>query len=234
MGRNRKAILAAVAIVAVLAGGGWAVMAARGPEPRPGAAGAPAPTAGGGTTAAPGGTGAACRVTRGELAEEGYSTGAAQPSRARLGPGGDVGRSAATLAASRRGRPLVVSGRVLASDCATPLSGATVTVWQTNGDGEYGPSANQACCYLQGTMTTGADGRYEFETVKPGHYKGAASPPPAHIHFEVRHPDGRGLLTELLFTGGPYLDPGAGEVVRLSEPDGAPLQATFDIVLAAR
>ncbi len=50
----------------------------------------------------------------------------------------------------------------------------------------------------------------------------------------VWHPDGRGIMTELLFAGDPYLSPGASEVVRLTETDGAPLRATFDIVLAAR
>jgi protocatechuate 3,4-dioxygenase beta subunit len=222
--QRRRGIVVLAVAVAVLAGAAWAVVAARGPGP--GSASEPG--------ARPAAGAAGCRVTRGEPPGQ-AGGGAGGPSRTRLGPGAEVERSAATLAASRRGRPMVISGRVLASDCATPLAGATVTVWQTNGDGEYGPGANQSCCYLQGTMTTGTDGRYEFETVRPGHYKGEATPPPAHIHFEVRHPDGRGVVTELLFAGDPYLVPGAvGEVVRLDETaaGGGPLQVTFDVVLA--
>ena len=75
-----------------------------------------------------------------------------------------------------------------------------------------------------------------FETVRPGHYKGEAQPPPAHIHFEVRHPDADGLLTELLFEGDPHLGPDPpGVVVKLEPAPGAgqgALQARFDIVLA--
>jgi len=60
-------------------------------------------------------------------------------------------------------------------------------------------------------------------------------PPPAHIHFEVRHPDAAGLLTELLFAGDPWLGGDApGEIVRPTELAGSDppaLHARFDIVL---
>jgi len=161
-----------------------------------------------------------------------------------LGPGGEVRggvaveRTAETVAAGRGGRRLVVSGSVYAAGCTTPLVGASLEVWQTNADGEYGPghgTDDGRCCYLAAALRTDARGRYQFETVMPGHYKGEERPPPAHVHFEVRHPDAAGLLTELLFAGDPWLGGDApGEIVRPTELAGSDppaLHARFDIVL---
>jgi protocatechuate 3,4-dioxygenase beta subunit len=160
------------------------------------------------------------------------------PPRARLGPGAEVRRTPETVAAGRDGQRLVVSGTVYAADCRTPLAGAAIAVWQTNAAGEYGPgqgTGDERCCYLAGALRTDRQGRYAFETVKPGHYKGEAQPPPAHIHLEVSHPDGDGLLTELVFEGDPWLGPDPPGAVARLEPlpgsDPPAVQARFDIVL---
>ena len=156
----------------------------------------------------------------------------------RLGPGGDVERTPETVAAGRGGQRLVVEGTVYGADCRTPLAGASVAVWQTNAAGEYGPgqgTSAERCCYLAAALRTDQRGRYRFETVKPGHYKGEERPPPAHIHFEVRHPEAAGVLTELLFEGDPWLGPDPpGAVVRLERVPGSDppaMAARFDIVL---
>jgi hypothetical protein len=227
MGHRRIAAVAAVAVVAALGLGGWALGAARG--------GAGHPPPGAATPA----TAPACRATKGELGggQGALSASRALPWRIRLGPSAPLARSAAAARAARRGQALVVSGRVLAADCATPVAGATLHVWQTNGDGVYGPPGGGdeiECCYLQGTLTTGADGRFEFATVRPGNYQGARPAPAAHIHVEVRHPDGRGVLTELLFADDPAVDRGSGEVLRLTRAPGSPWRGTVDLVLGAR
>ncbi|HEV2894166.1 MAG TPA: hypothetical protein VG411_10445 [Actinomycetota bacterium] len=209
------------------------------PWDEPGAEGTGATT----TTTAVGNAaaGGTCAPTRGEAAQGTTREVAADaPSTARLGPGGDVERTAETVAAGwRGGTRLTVSGTVYGADCETPLAGASIQVWQTNAAGEYGPgqgTGGERCCYLGAGLRTDAQGRYRFETVRPGHYKGEAQPPPAHIHFEVRHPDADGLLTELLFEGDPHLGPDPpGVVVRLAPAPGSgqrALQARFDIVLA--
>jgi protocatechuate 3,4-dioxygenase beta subunit len=193
------------------------------------------------STPASAGSGAGCEPTPGEAAQGTTREVAADASStARLGPGGDVERTAETVAAGRRGGTrLTVSGTVYGADCETPLAGASIQVWQTNAAGEYGPgqgTGDERCCYLGAGLRTDARGRYRFETVRPGHYKGEAQPPPAHIHFEVRHPDADGLLTELLFEGDPHLGPDPpGAVVKLEPAPGSgqgALQARFDIVLS--
>jgi protocatechuate 3,4-dioxygenase beta subunit len=135
-----------------------------------------------------------CGPTAGEV-ETVTAAPADTPSRVRLGPGMTLEPTPKTLAAARIGKPLVVTGVVSGSDCA-PLAGATVTAWQTNGRGHYGPGqGGDHCCYLTGTVRTDADGRYTFDTVMPKGYDGG----PAHIHFEAGHPDAEGLVTELIF-----------------------------------
>ena len=227
MRRGPRLTVVALAVAAVL-GGGYAVVAGRDRD-QPVAPPAAAP----GTTARPD-----CTVTAGAPAQGTASAAADAPSRLKLGPAAELRGSTEADAAARRGQRLLVSGTVYAADCATPLAGATLQVWQTNADGEYGPghgTDNLRCCYLQGALRTDARGRYELTTIKPGRYKGEAQPPPAHIHFEVSHPDAGGLVTELLFEGDPSLSPGVqGHVVRLTSVAGSDpplLRASFDIVL---
>lgn len=225
--------IGAVAVLVVL--GGLLVLGTR---DQPGGIGETGATTG--ATTAPATTGAGCTPTRGEAAQGTGEVAADAPSTARLGPGGGVERTAETVAAGRDGTRLTVTGTVYRSDCRTPLAGASIEVWQTNAAGEYGPgqgTGGERCCYLAAALRTDGQGRYRLETVKPGHYKGEAQPPPAHIHFEVRHPDAEGVLTELLFEGDPWLRPGTlGEVVALTPVPGSDppaLAARFDIVLGA-
>jgi protocatechuate 3,4-dioxygenase beta subunit len=220
---RRLTVAAALTVVAL--GGGYALVATR-------EAGPPVPRLGeaAGATVSP-----SCRTTRGEPAQGTAPGASSAQSRVRLGPGMDLQPSPSAIAAGRRGQRLLVSGTVRAADCITPLQGALVHVWQTNSDGEYGPghgTQHLRCCYLQGTAQTDAHGRYQIDTVMPGHYKGAAPPPPAHIHFDIRHP------TELDFTGDPFLDPSepAIEVVpvtRIAGSNPPTLRARFDIVLSS-
>jgi protocatechuate 3,4-dioxygenase beta subunit len=229
-----RLVVAGAAALLVVIGGLVAFMT----RDQPGAAGGTGATTAttAGSAGAPVGT---CAPTRGEAAAPpGERVVAADaPSRARLGPGGDVERTAETVAAGRGGESLVVSGTVYGADCRTPLVGASIAVWQANAEGEYGPrqGTGESCCYLGAALRTDGRGRYQIETVKPGHYKGEERPPPAHIHFEVRHPDASGVATELLFEGDPWLGPDPpGVVVRLTRAPGSDppaLRAVFDIVL---
>ena len=124
-----------------------------------------------------------------------------ESARLTLGPRAGIPPSTA------QGEKLILVGTVYADDC-TPLAGATLNLWQTDPNGEYGPghgTDNLQCCYLQGTVRTDANGHYELITVKPGYYKGVQPPPPAHIHVEVKHPDAQPLMTEIVFVDDPYL-----------------------------
>ena len=101
------------------------------------------------------------------------------------------------------GQRLVVEGRVLTAE-GVPVAGATVFVFQTDDAGYYSPGGmDEANARLCGLMRTDSDGRYRFDTVKPGHY--ATGGPPAHIHFRVWSETlGRQSFT-LNFAGDPLL-----------------------------
>jgi protocatechuate 3,4-dioxygenase beta subunit len=101
------------------------------------------------------------------------------------------------------GERLVVSGRVL--DGGRPVSGVSVYVFQADVDGRYSKelTGNEAELdpRLHGAMRTDANGVYEYETIRPGHYDGNA----AHVHYLVRAPGYRPLLLDLWFDDDPEL-----------------------------
>jgi protocatechuate 3,4-dioxygenase beta subunit len=121
------------------------------------------------------------------------------------------------------GEPLVVVGTVHAHDCA-PLAGATLTMYQTDANGEYGPghgTDNMLCCYLGGSVQTDAQGHFQVNTVRPAHYRGEPNPPPAHIHLEVSHPDAPSLNSEIVFADDELLPASAqGQGLIVTTPTG--------------
>src|SRR5215210_8321124 len=50
-----------------------------------------------------------------------------------------------------------------------------------------------------GRVTSGTDGRYQFRTIRPVAYPGRTP----HIHFAVRMPSGRQLVTQMYVAGEP-------------------------------
>jgi protocatechuate 3,4-dioxygenase beta subunit len=145
-----------------------------------------------------------------------------------------------------KGQLLIVRGRVLNPE-GRPVKGAEVEIWQANSAGRYAHPDDTNPAPLDpnfegfGAVTTGADGRYQFKTIKPLHYPAAPGMiRPAHIHLDVRGKRDE-LISQMYFEGDPYipkdrflqsvLDPEA-LVVKLQpsreEPDF--LVAEFDIV----
>jgi protocatechuate 3,4-dioxygenase beta subunit len=100
--------------------------------------------------------------------------------RARMAPGMELERTKVTLAAGR-GERMLVTGAVI-RDCE-PVAGTTLTAWQANAKGLYGPRRN-SCCYLTATVTTDSRGRYALDTIVPAAYVGGGEP---HIHMEVEN-----------------------------------------------
>jgi protocatechuate 3,4-dioxygenase beta subunit len=102
------------------------------------------------------------------------------------------------------GERLVVSGTVFDS-AGAPLAGASVYVYHTDINGHYsGETTNSSNPRLNGTMRTNAQGRYEFETIKPGPYPSARVP--AHIHFVVNAPGHKQKIFEIVFEGDGFIN----------------------------
>ena len=88
------------------------------------------------------------------------------------------------------GQPLIVSGTIYAPDGRKPLEGITLYVYQTDATGVYstsGTGGDNRNTRIHGVMRTGADGRYEFLTIKPASYPGTRIS--AHIHAYVSGAD---------------------------------------------
>ncbi|WP_052744451.1 dioxygenase family protein [Streptomyces odonnellii] len=122
------------------------------------------------------------------------------------------------------GTPLIASGRLLDGN-GKPLAGAKLEIYHASDDGTYSglyddgvPTHN-----LRGHQFTDDDGRYAFTTITPVPYADAFASAvdgipeaaaalgrslyrPAHIHYEVHHPD---LVApwygEIYFTGDPVI-----------------------------
>ncbi len=151
--------------------------------------------------------------------------------QARLGPGKELVATPENIAAGARGQRLTLAGRVLDARCK-PLAGAVLDVWQVTADGVYGPAGaggGLKCCYLTATVRTNNDGRFELETVMPGHYPGAA----AHIHVGIAGPRGGRLLTEIQFANDPAVQgrTDAMNVVEVATDPSGSLRASFDFVI---
>ena len=87
------------------------------------------------------------------------------------------------------GEPLIVSGTIYAPDGRTPLEGINLFVYQTDARGVYSTSGNggdNRDTRIHGVVRSGADGRYEFRTIKPGSYPDSRNA--AHIHAYVSGP----------------------------------------------
>lgn len=119
------------------------------------------------------------------------------------------------------GQPLLVEGTVTRTD-GTPIAGAVVDSWHTDGDGFYdvqGPAGLQGLAG-RARFRTDAQGRFWFRSVVPASYpipddgpvgdmlKAQGRHPfrPAHVHFMVGHPGCETLVTHVFLSGDPYLD----------------------------
>ncbi|MDQ3473229.1 MAG: protocatechuate 3,4-dioxygenase [Acidobacteriota bacterium] len=88
------------------------------------------------------------------------------------------------------GEPLIVSGVIVAPDGRTPLEGIKLYVYQTDATGVYSTAGNggdNRNTRIHGVMRTGADGRYEFRTIKPASYPNSRIS--AHIHAHLSGAD---------------------------------------------
>ncbi|ETN96671.1 dioxygenase family protein [Zhouia amylolytica] len=106
------------------------------------------------------------------------------------------------------GKKLIISGTVYLSDGKTPAKDVIVYVYHTNVNGVYPKRGNEKGNdkyhgYLRGWMKTDANGKYEFETIRPAPYN-THEGEPAHIHYTIEGPGyPEYWLTGLWFTDDP-------------------------------
>jgi hydroxyquinol 1,2-dioxygenase len=126
----------------------------------------------------------------------------------------------ASIAGDTAGEAIVVRGQVTGAR-GGGLAGALLDVWQAAPNGMYDiQDENQPEMNLRGRFRTGADGRYEFRSLKPKSYPVPNDGPvgvllraqgrhpyrPAHIHFVITADGYEPLITALYIAGDSYIE----------------------------
>jgi protocatechuate 3,4-dioxygenase beta subunit len=106
------------------------------------------------------------------------------------------------------GEPLIISGTIYQPDGITPASGMVLFVYHTDVTGYYNEQDDASHPRLKGWMKTGADGRYEFRTIKPGAYPHRNTPAHIHAHLYGRDYSERSIA-DYWFEGDPRINPEA-------------------------
>jgi protocatechuate 3,4-dioxygenase beta subunit len=113
--------------------------------------------------------------------------------------------------AGEPGEPMVLTGRTLGPD-GKPRAGVIVYAYQTDAGGVYPPSDPPRSMYsdfhgkLRGWALTDANGRYTFDTIRPGGYPNGGEPQHVHMHV-VERGCAAYVIDELLFSDDPRLTP---------------------------
>ncbi len=103
------------------------------------------------------------------------------------------------------GEALHVFGTVYGPDGKTPITGATVYVYHTDIRGYYSQDSRSGSSNprIKGTMSTNAEGKYAFRSIKPGAYPDSRVP--AHIHYIVSAPGYKQKVFEIVFDDDPFV-----------------------------
>ena len=107
--------------------------------------------------------------------------------------------------AQEPGERLLLTGRVLATDGATPVKGVVVYAHHTNADGLYATGSPDRLWSrrhggLRGWARSDETGRYAFDTIKPAPYPDMTIP--AHIHLYIKEADRRPYyIDDVVFEG---------------------------------
>lgn len=118
------------------------------------------------------------------------------------------------------GAAVIVCGNVRDQD-GTALKGAELEIWQTADNGLYSNlDPDQTEYNLRAHMVAGNEGYYSFTTVRPAPYVVPDDGPvgellnstgrhpwrPSHLHFIIKAPGYKTLVTEVFPSDDPYLD----------------------------
>lgn len=80
------------------------------------------------------------------------------------------------------GPRIAISGQVFRPDGTTPAAGVVMYVYHTRHDGRYAEAPNQPPQF-RAWLRTDAQGRYRYETIRPGAYPDRTTPEHVHIQF---------------------------------------------------
>ncbi len=117
---------------------------------------------------------------------------------------GNDGRAshANLVTTSEPGEPMAIEGRIFDVDGKTGLAGAKVTIYHTCLDGDYHRDKNGKA-RIQTTLETDREGRFGFQSIRPGAYPGGGVA--QHVHIEIEAPGKSKRVTEFHFMDDPQI-----------------------------
>ncbi len=103
-----------------------------------------------------------------------------------------------------KGDPIELIGRILHNDCSTPYKNAKIELWHCDGDGVYD---NESPDFkYRGTAYSDNKGNYCFKSILPVPYGSGDNYRPAHFHLMITAEGYQPLVTQLYFTGDPWIE----------------------------
>jgi catechol 1,2-dioxygenase len=103
-----------------------------------------------------------------------------------------------------KGDPIELIGKILHDDCMTPYKKAKIEIWHCDGNGVY--DNETADFKYRGTAYSDRKGNYSFKTILPVPYGAGENFRPAHFHLMITAEGYQPLVTQLYFTGDPWLE----------------------------
>ncbi|MBK8549656.1 MAG: hypothetical protein IPL53_00830 [Ignavibacteria bacterium] len=125
---------------------------------------------------------------------------------------------------SEPGERIVIRGQILDEEGNAPYPGIIIYAYHTDNGGNYSKKGNETGFqkwhgYLHGWCMTGADGKYEIHTIKPGRYP--SNDAPAHIHWAIKEPSGyMTYLNDFVFSDDSLVNKEYLSYLRLPGDDG--------------
>ncbi|MCP1381643.1 dioxygenase family protein [Runella salmonicolor] len=107
-----------------------------------------------------------------------------------------------------KGAPIELFGKIKHDDCITPYKNAKIELWHCNGNGVY--DNESADFKYRGTLYSDNEGNYSFKTILPVPYGEGDNYRPAHFHLMISAEGYQPLVTQLYFTGDPWLEKDSG------------------------